>query len=133
MSPRSPRVSTPLAPDPKGRSSQDEDEHCVHKVFLKDFNLIYTVFTADILWAVNEAYAEHNALAFELSADVIATPDTRYRGHAFVCCALRDGICNATKLFDSRVWDDIQASVFDATNSTHGFGVVVHVQLVVFG
>eukprot|EP00041_Stephanoeca_diplocostata_P039468 m.1630927 g.1630927 ORF g.1630927 m.1630927 type:complete len:2990 (-) comp25400_c0_seq3:1249-10218(-) len=75
MSPRSPHAPSPPAPDPKGRSSQEEEDNCVHKVFLKDFNLIYTVFTADILWAVNEAYAEHNALAFELSADVIATPD----------------------------------------------------------
>lgn len=43
----------------------------MHNVFLKDFNLVYDIFTADILWACFNAYSEHHALRFDLSADAV--------------------------------------------------------------
>jgi len=53
----------------------------LHDVFLKDFNLVYDVFTADIIWACFNAYAEHHALRFDLSADAVRTsPFSRATG-----------------------------------------------------
>lgn len=43
----------------------------LHDVFLRDFNLVYGIFTADVLWACFNAYSEHYALRFDLSEEAV--------------------------------------------------------------
>jgi hypothetical protein len=44
----------------------------LHDVFLRDFNLVYSIFTADVLWACFNAYSEHYALRFDLSSEAVS-------------------------------------------------------------
>lgn len=55
-------------------------DSAMHDVFVRDFNLVYGLFTADIIWAVYNAYAEHYSLHFDLSPNALNTDGSKTQG-----------------------------------------------------